>query len=168
MFSSNNRKREMRAIILRVEKIVSLVLFMVGSVLIVIALGADYIGVDITPGFGMVQMAQLLAGFTLLVVSSFMRVHILRFGKTPRSLQADIGIRLGLSGLVFTYVSGLADLIGIGTHVEPSFDRPYVGPIQTGGLILGAAIIAVGLMLYYTSRGTRETSSLESLLPNRS
>jgi len=152
----------------RVERILSLVLFLVGLALIFISLAADYLGLDLTPGFGMVQMFQLLVGLTLLITSLYMRIHISRFRKSPRSLQADIGIRLGASGLVFTYVSGLADLVGIGTHVEPSFDRPYVGPIQIGGLLLGILIIIAGLILYKTSRGTRETSSLESLLPNRS
>lgn len=152
----------------RVERILSLVLFVIGLALIIISLAVDYLGLDLTPGFGMVQMFQLLVGLTLLIASLYMRIHISRSRKSPRSLQADIGIRLGASGLVFTYVSGLADLVGIGTHVEPSFDRPYVGPIQIGGLLLGILIIIAGLILYKTSRGTRETSSLESLLPNRS
>jgi hypothetical protein len=67
--------------------------------------------------------------------------------------------------LVFAFISGLSDLVGIGTHVEPDFERPFVGPLQLGGIILGVLSITAGLLLYYTSRGRRESSSLESLLP---
>jgi hypothetical protein len=68
--------------------------------------------------------------------------------------------------LVLAYVTGLADLIGIGTHVDPAFERPFVGPLQLGGLLIGVLMITAGLLLYFTSRGSRESSSLESLLPN--
>ena len=114
----------------------------------------------------MVQMFQLLIGLTLLTIAGYLRMHSLRSPDTPRSLQADIGIRLGLTGLVFAYVSGLSDLIGIGTHVVPSFGRPFVGPLQLGGLLVGVIMITVGMVLYMTSRGSRQTSSLESLLKN--
>ena len=110
----------------------------------------------------------LLLGLTLLTIAGYLRIHSLRPPDAPRSLQADIGIRLGATGLVLAYVCGLADLIGIGTHVEPAFGRPHVGPLQMGGLIVGTLMIVAGLLLYYTSRGSRESSSLESLLPNSS
>jgi hypothetical protein len=66
-------------------------------------------------------------------------------------------VRLGATGLVFAYTLGWADLIGIGTHVNPEFERPFVGPLQLGGLILGMVMIMVGIILYYTSRGTRQS-----------
>jgi hypothetical protein len=54
-------------------------------------------------------------------------------------------------------------LLGIGTHVEPSFERPYVGPLQLGGLALGIFSIVAGMLLFHTSRGMRETSALQFL-----
>ena len=143
--------------------ILVLLLFLVGNVLIVVSLAAEILGLNLTPGFGMVQMLQLLLGLTLLTLSGFLHMYSLREANTPRSLQADIGIRLALTGLVFAYVSGLADLLGIGTHVEPNFERPFVGPLQLGGIALGIVSITVGMILYHTSRGSRETSSLEFL-----
>ena len=77
-----------------------------------------------------------------------------------------IGIRLAATGLVFVYVTGLSDLIGIGTHIEPSFERPFVGPLQLGGLVLGVLSIIIGLLLYHTSRGSRDSSSMEFLVNN--
>jgi hypothetical protein len=150
----------------QLEVIFSLILAVLGLVLSTISLGAEIVGLDLTPGFGMVQMFQLLIGLTLLTIAGYLRIHSLRSSDTPRSLQADVGIRLGATGLVFAYVSGVSDLIGIGTHVGPSFDRPFVGPIQLGGLLIGVLIITAGLLLYITSRGSRQSSSLESLLKN--
>ncbi|MFW5942427.1 MAG: hypothetical protein ACOC8X_01020 [Chloroflexota bacterium] len=143
--------------------IIVLLLFLVGNVLTVVSLAAEILGLDLTPGFGMVQMFQLLLGLTLLTLAGFLHIYSLRDPDTPRSLQADIGIRLAATGLVFTYIAGLSDLLGIGTHVSPQFERPYVGPLQLGGLVLGIISITVGMILYHTSRGTRESSSLEFL-----
>jgi hypothetical protein len=142
---------------------VTLGLFGIGLILIILSLGAEFFGLDITPGFGMVQMFQLLVGLTALTLSLFLYVKALR-QDTPRSLQADIGVRLAATGLVFSYVAGLSDLIRIGTHVEPQFERPYVGPLQLGGLALAILVIIVGLALYYTSRGTRQKSSMEFIV----
>jgi hypothetical protein len=72
---------------------------------------------------------------------------------------------LAATGLVFAYIIGLADLIGIGTHVNPRFERPYVGPFQVGGLILAIVMILAGMVFYHTSRGSgRDKSSMEFLV----
>ncbi len=155
-----------RDLVNRLEVIFSLILAVIGIVLSLISLGAEILGLDLTPGFGMVQMFQLLLGLTLLTIAGYLRIHSLRSPDAPRSLQADVGIRLSATGLVFAYVSGLSDLIGIGTHVIPSFGRPFVGPLQLGGLLVGVIMITAGMLLYMTSRGSRQTSSLESLLKN--
>ena len=150
-----------------IRRNVILVLVAFGILSIFLAIAADTLRLDLTPGFGMVQMVAFLAGLSSLTLAAFLYLHSLRPDEAPRSLQADIGIRLGLTGLVFTYVTGLSDLIGIGTHVNPNFERPFVGPLQLGGLTLGLLMIVAGLILYYTSRGPRESSSLEFLLPER-
>ena len=155
-----------RDLVNRLEIIFSLILAVFGIVLFIFGC------IDVVcpgkgePGFGMVQMFQLLLGLTLLTIAGYLRIHSLRSRDAPRSLQADVGIRLGATGLVFAYVSGLSDLIGIGTHVIPSFGRPFVGPLQLGGLLVGVIMITIGMLLYMTSRGSRQSSSLESLLKN--
>lgn len=146
--------------------IIILLLFLIGNVLVVLSLAAEILGLDLTPGFGIIQMLQLLIGLTLLTLAGFLHIYSLRPADAPRSLQADIGIRLAATGLVFAYVAGLSDLMGIGTHVEPAFERPFVGPLQLGGLVLGIISITIGMILYHTSRGSRQASSLEFLLNN--
>lgn len=150
----------------QIEGVFSIILLVIGLAASALALGAELLGLDLTPGFGMVQMLQLLIGLTCLTVAGYLRVHMRRPRDAPRSLQADIGVRLGATGLVLAYTSGWADLIGIGTHVEPSFARPFVGPLQLGGFLLGVFMITIGLMLYFTSRGARETSSFEAIFLN--
>jgi hypothetical protein len=140
------------------------ILFIAVVLLLVMSLAADALGLNLTPGFGVVQMVQLLLGITCFTVAAFVYVYGLRPSNAPRSLQADISIRLAATGLVFVYVAGFSDLIGIGTHVTPKFERPFVGPLQLGGIGLGVLSIVVGLILYHTSRGGRPSSSMEFLL----
>jgi len=144
----------------QIRRWVTITLFILGSILIALSLGAEFLGLDLTPGFGLVQIFQFLVGLTCLTLSIFLYLHKLR-KNAPRSLQADIGVRLAATGLVFAYVAGLSDVIRIGTHVEPQFERPYIGPLQQGGLALAIMAIVVGMLLYYTSRGRRSKSSME-------
>lgn len=142
---------------------INLALYLLGAILVALSLLADKLGIDLTPGFGVVQMIQLLLGLTCLTLALFLSLKNRR-RNAPRSLQADIGVRLAATGLVFAYAAGLSDLIGIGTHVMPSFERPFVGPLQLGGIGLGALSIVVGAILYGTSRGSQRNSSMEFLL----
>jgi hypothetical protein len=145
----------------KVRNIVVYLLLSLGLLLSLLSLLADYIGLDLTPGFGILQMITLLIGMTCITAALYGYIYGLRGNNTPRSLQADIGVRLGATGLVLLYVAGLADLIGIGTHIQPQFERPYVGPLQIGGMSLGILCISVGLYLYYTSRNGDHDSSMD-------
>jgi hypothetical protein len=148
----------------QVRRAILWLLSALGTLLLVISLAADSLGLNLTPGFGVIQMVPLLLGITCFTVDAFVYIHGRRPRNSPRSLQADVGIRLAATGLIFLYVSGLSDLIGIGTHSQPNFERPFVGPLQLGGMGIGLFSILVGLYLYHTSRGTREASSMEFLL----
>ena len=132
-----------------------------------LAILADELGLDLTPGFGVIQMVAFLSGLTMVTLAAYLYVGSKRPDEAPHSLQADIGARLVATGLVFAYVAGLSDIIGIGTHVEPSFERPFVGPLQLGGMVIGLVAIVAGLAMAYTSRGQRESSSLEFLVHPR-
>ena len=144
----------------RIRNTVVIMLLILGVLLSVLSIAADYFGLDKTPGFGMIQMFELLVGITCLTIAGFVYLRSLG-ARMTRSLQADIGGRLAATGLVFSYVTGLADLMGIGTHPHPDYERPFVGWLQWGGLTLGILSIVVGLLLYYTSRRIRPSSSME-------
>lgn len=148
----------------QIRQIMLGVLITAGAVLLVISLAAESFGLNLTPGFGVVQMVPLLLGITCFTLAAFVYERNRRPPDSPRSLQADIAIRLAATGLVFVYVSGLSDLVGIGTHTQPEFERPFVGPLQLGGMGIGLLSILIGLYLYHTSRGTRQSSSMEFLI----
>lgn len=153
----------------RIRNGFALFLLIIGAILCLASLAADVVGLDLTPGFGILQMFLLLLGITCLTVAIFLYLYSLRPRDAPRSLQADIGIRLAATGLVLCYVAGLADLIRIGTHIMPNFERPYVGPLQLGGFLLGIITIMMGLALYHSSRGAhwRQSSSVLDLFNGR-
>ncbi len=157
----------------RIRWITTVVLFFVGVVLVVISLTADSIGLNFTSGFGIIQMTQLLVGISCLTLAGFIHIKSLRDPEVTSSLQADIGVRISATGLVFCYVSGLSDLLQIGTHLTPCSAAlleagencgPFVGPWQLAGIVVGVFGIIVGLLLYYTSRGTRSSSLLEFVI----
>ncbi len=148
----------------RVRSAVIVVLTLIGLSLIVVAVTVELLNLNLTPGFGVLQTLLFLVGITALTIAAYLWMNAARPADTPRSLQADIGLRLSLTGLVFSYVAGFADLIRIGTHVQPDFDRPYIGPLQLGGLVFGLLVLIGGMALFYTSRGKRPSSSMEFIL----
>ncbi len=150
--------------VLRVRRAVMLALSVLGVVLIAVAAAAERLDLGLTPGFGVLQTFFFMLGITSLTVAVYLYLATLRPPDAPRSLQADIGLRLSLTGLVLCYVSGFADLIRIGTHVQPEFERPFIGPLQLGGLALVLLTLLLGMLLHYTSRGQRPASSLEFIL----
>ena len=158
---------------LRIRRMTTLILFVVGVILVVLSISAELIGLNFTSGFGLVQMFQLLVGITCLTAAGFAHVQSLRAPDAPRSLQADIGGRIAATGLVFCFVSGFSDLMQIGTHLTDCTAEiiaaggecgPFVGPWQLAGIVAGILAIIAGLLLYYTSRGTRPHSLLEFVL----
>ncbi|MCP5095923.1 MAG: hypothetical protein GY943_10255, partial [Chloroflexi bacterium] len=147
----------------KIRNTVTITLAVFGISLCAISLAAEFLGLDRTPGFGMIQMFELLVGITMLTLALFIYLH--KMGQNEsRSLQADIGVRLAATGLVFAYIAGMADLFGIGTHPHPDFERPFVGWLQLGGLGLGILSILIGLLLFYTSRRVQPSSSMEFIV----
>ena len=136
---------------------------LIGISFFFLTFSVDMLGIGRSPGFGLVQMTLLLTSITCLTFAAFVYLYGRR-PNAPRSLQADIGIRLGATGLVFTYVAGFAELLRIGTHPHPDFPAPFVGEWQVWGIIVGIIAILAGMLLYYTSRAQQEASSMEFIL----
>lgn len=150
--------------VLRIRRAVILGLLIIGIALVIGAIAAEVYDLSPTPGFGVLQTLAFLLGVTALTTAIYIHLRASRPPDATSSLQASIGMRLSATGLVLAYVSGFADLIRIGTHYGPEFDRPFIGPLQLGGLLLGLLVLVAGMLLYYTSRGKRGASSLEFIL----
>jgi hypothetical protein len=138
---SMDRRSSLRSVIPRV----SLALLLVGILAGALALLAESLRLDFTPGFGLVQILGSLLGITLVAAAGFLFPAYRRPAGQEPSLLNEIGVRLGLTGLLACYVAGLADMVGVGTHRNPDFERPFLGPLQLTGLVIGAT----GLILYW-------------------
>lgn len=157
----------------RIRRAVTLIVFVLGIVFITLSLSAESIGLNFTRGFGIAQIFQLLVGISFTTLASYLYIYDQRYPDAPRSLQADIGVRLSATGLVFCYVAGFADLLQIGTHLRECTQGlivagldcgPFIGPWQFVGIIGGVGLIITGMLLYATSRGMRPTSALKFLI----
>ena len=140
-----DRRSSLRAMVPRT----SLVLLLVGILAGALALLAESLRLDFTPGFGLVQILGILFGITLVAAAGFLFPAYRRPAGQEPSLLNEIGVRMGLTGLLACYVAGLADLVGVGTHRNPDFERPFLGPLQLIGLVIGLGIVVTGLILYW-------------------
>ncbi len=109
-------------------------------------LGADpgMIGYNRSPATGYLQILVFLFGLLIICLGGYVALAGLWNGY-QKTIIADIGLRLVATGYVVAVGSGMADLLGFGSHVYPI--TPYFGPLQEAGVILGEFVIAVGFLL---------------------
>lgn len=120
--------------------------------LFVLAVGAkpDWFGWDRSPVVGFVQIGVLLIGLGIICLAGYLGLLGLWKGK-PRSIVADLGLRLVATGYVIAIFSGMADVTGMGSQPLPG--TPYFGPWQATGVLMGEIIIAVGFLMVVPYRG---------------
>ena len=106
------------------------------------------INLDFTPGIGILQIFIALIGITFTTLGAYLYAYATRHRAAPRRLREEIGLRLMATGLVLAYTSGLADVLGIGSHPATPVTRPHLGELQAGGVALGVLTIAAGVLLY--------------------
>jgi hypothetical protein len=103
---------------------------------------------DITPGVGILQVFVVLLGITGMTLGAYLYTYATQQRGRARRLREDIGVRLMATGLVLAYASGMADVLGIGSHPSTPVSRPYIGEWQAGGIALGVVTIAAGILLF--------------------
>lgn len=108
---------------------------------------------DRSPVTGFVQIAVFLIGLAIICMGGYITLNGIWNGN-PKTIAADIGLRLVSTGYVIAATSGMADVFGFGNHVLPNI--PYFGPWQAGGVILGQAIISLGFLLLIPPRHRRD------------
>ncbi len=124
-------------------------LIVAGFFTFVIGIFPDIIRLNITPGFGILQILVFLAGIGLMALGGYIYTYATRQRARQHRLRHEVGVRLVATGYVFCVVSALADFIGIGSHNLPDTGTgPYFGLWQSGGVLLGVLIIIFGLFLY--------------------
>lgn len=104
------------------------------------------LNLDITPDIGIAQIAVFLFGITLMALGAYIYMYATRHRAQPRRLHEDVGLRLMATGVVVTYVTGFADVLGIGSHFGQ--ERPLFGALQAWGVALGVFVILAGIYIY--------------------
>jgi len=118
-----------------------------GGVSLFLGLFPFSVNADITPGIGLTQIAGMLVGLVLLVLGGYVIVFALMHRGRPRTLARDIGVRLGMTGLVFAIAATLADVMGFGSHNELNGGMLF-GWVQGAGMLAGFLISAIGVLVY--------------------
>jgi len=122
----------------------SLVTVAFGLFVFVVGAKPNWFGWDRSPVVGFVQITVFLIGLALICIGGYVGLVAL-WGKEQRSIIADIGMRMISTGYVISVFTGMADVFGMGSQPLPKV--PYFGPWQSGGVLIGQVVIAVGFLM---------------------
>lgn len=117
-----------------------------GLLLVMVGAKPSWFGLDRSPVVGFIQIAVMLIGIGLVCIAGYAGVNGL-WRRQQLTISADIGTRLVSSGYVITLFSGMADILGIGSHPLPGL--PVFGVWQARGMEIGLAIIAIGFIMMF-------------------
>lgn len=134
---------------------VGIALGALGMILTLMGLFPGVTGVTPTPSIGIVQIIAILVGFALLILGALLYVKFTFYTSQPSNLLQQIGTRLALTGLLFAALSGLADILGFGSHTRAAAVDAFIGPLQAVGVIGNFLLSAAGVLLYAMS-GTED------------
>jgi hypothetical protein len=121
-----------------------LILTIIGFFLFTLGAAPEFYGLDRSPVIGFVQIAVFLIGLGIICIGGYASLSSL-WKDQERTLAADIGLRLVATGYVISFVSGMADVFGMGNQPWPEI--PYFGFWQMTGVIVGQIIIAIGFLM---------------------
>ena len=121
-----------------------LVLTLLGLWIFTVGAKPGWYGWDRSPVVGFVQIAVFLVGLAVICLGGCVGVLAVWRG-VPRTIVADIGMRLVGTGYVISLVSGMADVFGMGSQRLPGV--PYFGPWQAMGVLIGQVVIALGFLM---------------------
>lgn len=124
-----------------------------GGIILFLGLFPFAIDADDAPGIGIIQIFGVLSGMFLLVLGAYIVVYATIHRGQPRTLLSVIGVRLGITGLVFAAAAMLADVLGFGSHA--SSEELLLGWLQAAGMMAGFLISAIGVLVYGASATSR-------------
>ena len=119
-----------------------------GGVITLIGLFPSVTGFGPSQGIGILQILVILAGFSTLITGAFIFVQSTYYPGVRHNLAQQIGLRLSMTGLVIATASGLADVLGFGSHPPDVGQRPFLGTLQAIGLIGGFLIASAGVIIF--------------------
>jgi hypothetical protein len=121
---------------------------LLGVVVTLMGLFPGLMGVNPTPGLGVIQILILQTGFILLIMGALLYVRVMFYANQPLTLLQQVGIRLALTGLTFTALTALADVLGFGSNLRVADGDILLGPLQMTGLLISFAVASLGVILF--------------------
>ena len=131
-----------------------------GLLLFLLGLQPGFFGLDRSPVMGYLQVIVVLFGLGLVAVCTYSIESLLRPLGQPVTIREDIGIRLSATGYLLFAVSSMSDLIGLGSHPLPG--APFVGLLQSIGLLIGTGVIVLGFGMYHPSKSKIHPASVKN------
>lgn len=125
----------------------SLIVTLVGFLILVLGAKPSLFGLDRSPVIGFVQTATFIVGLGIICLGGWRSLKSFWKGKQV-SLTADFGLRIVATGYVIAVFTAMADVFGFGSHPLPGV--PFFGPLQSRGVIIGEAFIAIGLIMMFS------------------
>ncbi|CAG0998374.1 MAG: hypothetical protein IAE83_10065 [Anaerolinea sp.] len=126
-----------------------IMIILLGGVITMIGFFPGVIGAESAGGIGVLQTLAILSGFAILIGGAFVFLRSSYYPSSKHTLAQRIAARLSMTGIVFSTASGLADVLGFGSHPPiPPIQRPMLGSTQMVGLFLGFAIASAGVVIY--------------------
>ena len=121
-----------------------LITIFLGLFIFTVGAKPDWFGWDRSRVVGFVQISVFLIGLGIVCGGGYLSLLALWRG-TPRSIVADIGLRLVSTGYVIAVFAGMADVFGMGSQPLPGI--PYFGLWQAVGVMFGQAFISIGVLM---------------------
>ncbi len=121
-----------------------LVITLIGLFIFTVGAKPGWYGWDRSPVVGFVQISVFLIGLGMICAGGYVGLLALWNGN-PRTILADIGLRVVATGFVISLFSGMADVFGMGSQPLPGV--PYFGPWQATGVLIGQIVIALGFLM---------------------
>jgi hypothetical protein len=127
---------------------IGIALSTLGAVLAFMGMFPGVTGLDATAGIGVLQIVVILTGFTLLIGGALLYVQGAFYPGIKHNLAQQIAVRLSATGLLFSAIASLGDLLGFGSHPPGITDGPFLGYWQAAGLIGGFLVASLGVVLF--------------------
>lgn len=117
----------------------------IGFIIFLVGAEPGLFALDRSAVVGFVQISTFLVGLGLICLGGYIALAALWNGG-PKSIISDIGLRLVGTGYVISVACGMADVFGFGSHRFPNV--PIFGHWQMTGVVIGEAVIAIGLLMF--------------------
>ncbi len=127
---------------------VGIALGALGGMICFMGLFPGVTGAEPTVGIGLVQVVMVLIGYTLLILGALTYLKFTFFLEAPANLVQNIGTRLALTGILFATLSGMADILGFGTHIRDDVSDLYFGQLQMIGILASFGLSSFGVLVY--------------------